>query len=85
MYEYEATALRICGRRAGGGGTEAVTGGHAESISAWVNDALRLKADHDRRLQALDGFLAAWEAGAGRSLTMRCGTLPVEHANEPSW
>jgi len=44
---------------------EAVTGGHAESISAWVNDALRLKADHDRRLQALDEFLAAYEAGHG--------------------
>ncbi len=44
---------------------EAVTGGHAESISAWVNDALRLKADHDRRLQALDGFLAAYEAEHG--------------------
>ena len=44
---------------------EAVTGGHAESISAWVNDALRLKADHDRRLQALDDFLAAYEAEHG--------------------
>jgi Arc/MetJ-type ribon-helix-helix transcriptional regulator len=44
---------------------EAVTGGHAESLSAWVNDALRLKADHDRRLQALDDFLAAFEAGHG--------------------
>ena len=44
---------------------EAVTGGHAESISAWVNDALRLKADHDRRLQALDDFLAAYEAERG--------------------
>ena len=44
---------------------EAVTGGHAESISAWVNDALRLKADHDRRLRALDDFLAAYEAGHG--------------------
>jgi len=44
---------------------EAVTGGHAESISAWVNDALRLKADHDRRLQALDEFLAAYEAEHG--------------------
>ena len=40
---------------------EAVTEGHAESISAWVNDALRLKADHDRRLQALDSFLTAYE------------------------
>jgi hypothetical protein len=44
---------------------EAVTGGHAESISAWVNDAPRLKADHDRRLQALDDFLAAYEAEHG--------------------
>ena len=44
---------------------EAVNGGHAESISAWVNDALRLKADHDRRLQALDHFLAAYEAEHG--------------------
>ena len=43
----------------------AVTGGHAESISAWVNDALRLKADHDRRLRALDDFLAAYEAEHG--------------------
>ena len=44
---------------------EAVTAGRAESISAWVNDALRLKADHDRRLQALDDFLAAYEAEHG--------------------
>lgn len=44
---------------------EAVTEGHAESISAWVNDALRLKADHDRRLHALDDFLAAYEAEHG--------------------
>ncbi len=41
---------------------DAVTGGNAESISAWVSDALRLKADHDRRLQAVDEFLAAYEA-----------------------
>ena len=44
---------------------QAVTGGRAESISAWVNDALRLKADHDRRLHALDEFLAAYEAEHG--------------------
>jgi Arc/MetJ-type ribon-helix-helix transcriptional regulator len=44
---------------------DAVTGGHAESVSAWVNDALRLKADHDRRLQAVDEFLAAYEAEHG--------------------
>ena len=44
---------------------QAVTGGHAESISAWVNDAFRLKADNDRRLHALDEFLAAYEAEHG--------------------
>src|SRR5713101_915451 len=44
---------------------DAVAGGQAESVSAWVNDALRLKADHDRRLQALDEFLAAYEAEHG--------------------
>lgn len=43
----------------------AVAEGRAESISAWVNEALRLKADHDRRLQALDDFLAAYEAQHG--------------------
>ena len=40
---------------------DAVTQGHAESVSAWVNDALRLKADRDRRLAALDDFIAAFE------------------------
>jgi hypothetical protein len=45
---------------------QAVSGGRAESISAWVNDALKLKADHDRRLQALDDFLTAYEAEHGQ-------------------
>jgi Arc/MetJ-type ribon-helix-helix transcriptional regulator len=45
---------------------EAVTQGHAESVSAWVNDALRLKADQDRRLRALDDFLAVYEAEHGQ-------------------
>jgi Arc/MetJ-type ribon-helix-helix transcriptional regulator len=43
----------------------AVDEGRATSISAWVNDALRLKAEHDRRMQALDSFLAAYEAEHG--------------------
>ena len=34
-------------------------------MSAWVNEALRLKASHDRRLAALDDFLAAYEAEHG--------------------
>jgi Arc/MetJ-type ribon-helix-helix transcriptional regulator len=44
---------------------EAVAHGRAETVSAWVNEALRLKADHDRRLAALDEFLAAYEAEHG--------------------
>jgi Arc/MetJ-type ribon-helix-helix transcriptional regulator len=44
---------------------QAVAEGRAENISAWVNDALRLKTDHERRLQALDDFLAAYEAEHG--------------------
>jgi Arc/MetJ-type ribon-helix-helix transcriptional regulator len=44
---------------------EAVAAGRAESVSAWVNEALRLKAAHDRRLRAIDEFVAAFEAGHG--------------------
>ena len=44
---------------------EAVARGQAESMSAWVNDALRLKARHDQRLRALDEFLAGYEAEHG--------------------
>jgi Arc/MetJ-type ribon-helix-helix transcriptional regulator len=43
----------------------AVAGGEAESVSAWVNDALRLKLEHDRRLRAVDDFIAAFEAEHG--------------------
>ena len=44
---------------------EAVTQGRAESISAWVNEALRLKATQDRRLRALEEFVTAFEADHG--------------------
>lgn len=30
-----------------------------------MNDALRLKAEHDRRLRAVDEFIAAYEAEHG--------------------
>ncbi len=43
----------------------AVAEGRAETLSAWVNEALRLKADHDRRMRALDEFLMAYEAEHG--------------------
>lgn len=46
-------------------GQAAVAAGEAESISAWANDALRLKAEHDRRLRGLGDFIAAYEAEHG--------------------
>jgi hypothetical protein len=35
--------------------------GVASTVSAWVNDALRLKVEHDRRQQALSAFIDAYE------------------------
>ena len=43
----------------------AVARGQAESVSAWVSDAMRAKVEHDRRLAALDTFLARFEAEHG--------------------
>jgi|SRR5882757_3403984 len=43
----------------------AVDEGRAPSLSAWVSDALRLKLDHDRRMTALDEFLARYESEHG--------------------
>jgi hypothetical protein len=40
----------------------AVAGGRAASVSAGVDDALRLKIEHDRRLAA---FVASYEAEQG--------------------
>lgn len=39
--------------------------GQVATVSAWVNDALRLKLEHDRRLQALALFVADYEAEHG--------------------
>ena len=39
----------------------AVARGQAESVSAWVSEAMRAKVEHDRRLSALDAFLARTE------------------------
>jgi hypothetical protein len=44
---------------------EAVAAGKAENVSAWLNDILRLRADHDQRLRAVDEFLAGYEAEHG--------------------
>ena len=43
----------------------AVAAGEAENVSTWVNDALRLKVEHDRRLRGLGDFIAAYEAEHG--------------------
>ncbi len=43
----------------------AVAAGRSGSVSSWVNDALRLKLDQDRRLQALEQFIAEYEREHG--------------------
>jgi Arc/MetJ-type ribon-helix-helix transcriptional regulator len=42
-----------------------VARGHSASVSAWVNDALRSKLAHDRRLEALEKFIATYESDRG--------------------
>jgi hypothetical protein len=39
--------------------------GRASTVSAWVNDALRLKVQHDQRLRALAEFIETYEAEHG--------------------
>ena len=39
--------------------------GDARTLSAWVNDALRLKLEHDQRMQALGAFIDAYETEHG--------------------
>lgn len=43
----------------------AVSSGSADSVSAWVNEALRLKLIHDARLAALATFIGAYEGEHG--------------------
>jgi hypothetical protein len=43
----------------------AVARGQLESVSAWVNEALRARAEHDQRLEALGAFIATYEAEHG--------------------
>ena len=44
---------------------EAVKRGRSPSVSAWVNEALRLKLDHERRLEALTAFVTSYESEHG--------------------
>lgn len=43
----------------------AVAAGRAESVSAWVNEALRRQLQHELRLAALGSYVAAYEAEHG--------------------
>lgn len=42
-----------------------VAGGDAPNLSAWVNEAIRLKLENDRRLAAGAAFIADYEARHG--------------------
>jgi Arc/MetJ-type ribon-helix-helix transcriptional regulator len=44
---------------------EAVKRGLATSVSAWVNDALQLKLDQERRLESLAAFVSDYEKEHG--------------------
>lgn len=44
---------------------QAVRRGRAATVSAWLNDAMRLKLEHERRLEALSEFVAGYEAKHG--------------------
>jgi hypothetical protein len=37
----------------------------AKNLSAWVNDALRLKLETERKLRGMADFIAEWEAEHG--------------------
>jgi Arc/MetJ-type ribon-helix-helix transcriptional regulator len=47
----------------------AVAAGRSESVSAWINDAMRKKAEEERRFRALDKFFAEYEARNGAITT----------------
>ncbi len=59
----------------------AVSGGEAGSVSAWVNEALRLKLNHDARLAALASFIGTYEAEHGE-ITVEEMRLAARHASE---
>jgi len=46
-------------------GRAAVEAGRAESLSAWVNEALRKQAEDEGRLRALDEFMTEYQAEHG--------------------
>jgi hypothetical protein len=45
--------------------TAASRRGRARTLSAWVNDAIRLKLEHEQRLEALEAFISSYESEHG--------------------
>jgi hypothetical protein len=43
----------------------AASSGRVATVSAWVNAAMRLKVEHDARLEALAAFIAEYESEHG--------------------
>lgn len=43
----------------------AVASGRAANVSSWVNEALRLKLEHDQRLAAMAAFIQEYERERG--------------------
>ncbi len=60
----------------------AVSSGRAPTVSAWVNDALRLKVEHDRRLFALGELIRAHESEHGE-ITAEQMRAPLRGASPP--
>jgi Arc/MetJ-type ribon-helix-helix transcriptional regulator len=50
---------------------DAVARGRFVSVSAWVNEALRFKLAHERRVEALAAFVARYEREHGEILASR--------------
>jgi hypothetical protein len=46
-------------------GQATVSAGAADSLSGWVNRALRRQVEHERRLRGIDEFIRAFEAEHG--------------------
>jgi len=46
-------------------GNRAVRSGLADSLSAWVNEALAVEVERERKLEALGGAIRAYEAEFG--------------------
>jgi hypothetical protein len=69
----------------------AVSRGEAPTVSSWVNDAIRLKMEHDRRLKELESFIREHEDEHGvitpaemREATRRARARAVSaRASEP--